>query len=191
MEAHQACAIVMMSPHGFSGSPYLPACLELKSNTVNALLVNSIIYQGLSAPQRRRRRQGQNEEGFLPVKKSLGKSVKSWKASKRLLYNKLLKESDMKSLMWKDISALIIYLVLLAKLIWPDDIMITIIISIIISFSYHHLQLIISHWSNNFMQAPDKRPAGMLTPEISIFKSHNLFWTPNHWRLRMPNIENV
>ena len=31
------------------------------------------------------------------------------------------------------------------------------------------------------MQAPDKRPAGMLTPEISIFKSHNFFWTPDHW----------
>ena len=68
VEAHQACAIVIMSPHGFSGSPYLPGkksssfkCVKnAYCGTICALIVDLISYQGLSAPQRRRRRRGRN-----------------------------------------------------------------------------------------------------------------------------------
>ena len=68
VEAHQACAIVIMSPHGFSGSPYLPGkksssfkCVKnAYCGTICALIVDLISYQGQSAPQRRRRRRGRN-----------------------------------------------------------------------------------------------------------------------------------
>ena len=77
VEAHQACAIVIMSPHGFSGSPYLPGkksssfkCVKnAYCGTICALIVDLISYQGLSAPQRRRRRRGRKKEEFLPVSK--------------------------------------------------------------------------------------------------------------------------
>ena len=73
VEAHQACAIVIMSPHGFSGSPYLPgkrsSSFKCVKNAYCALIVYLISYQGLSAPQRRRRRRGRKKEEFLPVSK--------------------------------------------------------------------------------------------------------------------------